>query len=163
MKKTEIVKKPLYIQAHTLLIADLSLPTRLIIYIGFSLFLLSLALTSLFTSGDDIQGYWILVLGWIGLIIFQFSWFANPLNLLALLLVNQRPVVALLLSTLAFILASQTFVFVEIPTGTSTGKIHIKELGLGFYIWYLAQGLFLLGFLVEVFSHKKARTSLASS
>jgi len=161
MKKAKIAKGSLYIQAHEQLLSPLSLTTRLIIYAGFAFFFLSLLLPSLFTSGDDIQGYWVLVLGWIGLIIFQFSWFANPLNLLALLLINQRPVVALLLSTVAFILASQTFVFVEIPTGTSSGKIHIKELGLGFYIWYLAQGLFLLGMLIEVFSHKKARTSLA--
>ena len=163
MKKSEIIKKPLYIQAHEQLLSELSLTTRLIVYAGLAFFLLSLLFTSLFTSGDDIQGYWILAIGWIGLIIFQFSWFANPLNLLALLLVNQRPVVALLLSTTAFLLASQTFVFVEIPTGIGSGKIHIKELGLGFYIWYLAQGLFLLGIFVEVFSHKKARTSLASS
>ncbi|MCF6190765.1 MAG: hypothetical protein L3J51_09815 [Cocleimonas sp.] len=163
MKKLEIAKKPLYSQAHEQLLSELSLITRLVVYTGFAFFILSLLLTSLFTSGEDIQGYWILALGWIGLIIFQFSWFANPLNLLALLLVNQRPIVALLLSIVAFILASQTFIFVEIPTGTSSGKIHIKELGLGFYIWYLAQGLFLLGIIIEVFSHKKARTSLASS
>ncbi len=161
MKKLEITKKPLYIQAHEQLLSELSLMTRLSVYTGLAFFLLSLLFTSLFTSGEDIQGYWILALGWIGLIIFQFSWFANPLNLLALLLVNQRPVIALLLSTTAFLLASQTFVFVEIPTGTSSGKIHIKELGLGFYIWYLAQGLFLLAMLVEVFGHKKARATLA--
>jgi len=159
MENLENIKKSLYEQ----LLSDLSLTTRLIIYVGLAFFLLSLLLTALFTSGEDIQGYWILVLGWIGLVIFQFSWFANPLNLLALLIVSQRPVIALLLSTVAFLLASQTFVFVEIPTGTSSGKIHIKELGLGFYIWYLAQGLFLLGVLVEVFTHKKARASLASS
>jgi len=163
MKNLKITKKPFHIQAHEQLLSELSLMTRLIVYAGLVFFLFSLLFTSLFTSGEDIQGYWILALGWIGLIIFQFSWFANPLNLLALLLVNQRPVVALLLSTTAFILASQTFIFIEIPTGTSSGKIHIKELGLGFYIWYLAQGLFLLGILIEVFSHKKARTSLASS
>ena len=153
MKNFKITKKPLYIQAHEQLLSGLSLTTRLMVYVGLSFILLSLLFTSLFTSGEDIQGYWILAIGWIGLVIFQFSWFANPLNLLALLLVNQRPVVALLLSTGAFLFASQTFIFVEIPI-TSAEKIYIKELGLGFYIWYFAQGLFLLGILVEVFSHK---------
>ena len=156
MQNLETSKKSLYIQAYEQLLSELSLSTRLIVYAGLAFFLLSLLFTSLFTSGKDIQGYWILAIGWIGLIIFQFSWFANPLNLLALLLVNQRPVVALILSTTAFLLASQTFVFVEIPIGTGSGKIYIKELGLGFYIWYLAQGLFLLGIFVEVFSHKNS-------
>lgn len=128
---------------------ELSLTTRLIVYLGLTLFVFSLLVTSFFTSNEDIQGYWILMLGWIGLIIFQFSWYANPLNLLALLLVNERPVISLLLSSIAFLLASQTFLFSEIPTGISHGKIYIKEFGLGFYFWYLAQGLFLLGIFIE--------------
>lgn len=164
MKKVETANKPLYSQAYEQLMSELSLMTRLIVYVGFILFLLSLFLTSLFTSGEDVQGYWVLALGWVGLVIFQFSWFANPLNLLALLLVNKHPTQALLLSTIAFILASQTLEFSEIPSGTSLGKIYIKELGLGFYVWYSAQGLFLLGMLVEVLSrYKKTRTSLVSS
>ena len=164
MKNLAPHKKPFYLQAHDQLLSDLTLITRWLLYIGAAFFIASLLLTSLFTSSDDIQGIWILILGWIGLVIFQFSWFANPLNLLALLLVNQRPTVALLLSISAFILASQTFFFSEIPTGLSHEKIFIKEFGLGFYFWYLAQALFLIGMFIEVLSrHKKTRTSLVSS
>jgi hypothetical protein len=122
---------------------------KLLIYVGMTFFVLSLLLTSLFTSGEDIKGIWLLLIGWMGLIIFQFSWFANPLNLLALLLISHRPYLALSLSILGFILASQALIFSEIPIGINHEKIFIKELGLGFYFWYLAQGLFLLGIAVE--------------
>jgi len=149
-------------QAHKQLTSELSLITKLIIYTGLILFVLSLLLTSFFTSGEDIRGYWILILGWIGLIIFQYSWFANPLNLLSLLLVNQRPKLALLLSAVAFLLASQAFIFSEIPSGTSSGKIYIKEFGLGLYVWYLAQGLFLMGMFMAVLNRRKKKRGLTS-
>ena len=132
---------------HSLI--ELSLASKLFITRGVFFFTLSLPLTSLFTSGDDIQGIWVLFIGWMGLIIFQFSWFANPLNLLALLILSERPVTALLLSLAAFVVASQTLVFSEIPSGASLGKIHIKELGLGFYFWYFSHALFFIGILVE--------------
>ena len=123
------------------------LTPKLLIYLGFSSFFISLFLTSFFTSGDDIQGYWVLIIGWIGLIFFQLAWFANPINLLAILLIKHHPRKSLLLSLLAFSLASQTFLFPEIPIGLPHDKIFIKELGLGFYFWYLAQALFLLATL----------------
>jgi hypothetical protein len=129
----------------------LSLPAKSFIFAGVLFFTLSLLLTSLFTSSDDIQGIWILLIGWMGLIIFQLSWFANPLNLLALLLVSKRPTLALLLSILAVFLASQTLSLSEIPIGLNNEKIHIKEMGLGFYFWYLSQGLFLTGIAIEAF------------
>ncbi len=139
---------------------DLLLITKVSIFTALFLFALSLMLTSIFTSGEDVQGYWILLMGWAGLLIFQFSWFANPINLLALLLLQQQPKMALLLSSFAFIFASQSFLLSEIPTGISHGKIFIKELGLGFYLWYLAQGLFLVGTFIEVINrHKKTGTS----
>lgn len=128
--------------------------SRLLIAIGLSCFFISLFQTSLFTSGEEIRGYWVLTIGWIGLVIFQFAWFANPLNLLAFLLLSQQPRVSLLLSFLAFLLASQTFSFAEIPIGLNQDKIYIKELGLGFYFWYLAQGLFLISIFVEVIRRK---------
>lgn len=132
-----------------LLSSTLSPITRLIIYAGIAFFILSLLFISFFTSGEDIKGIWLFLIGWMGLIIFQFSWFANPLNLLALLLISHRPYLALALSILAFILASQALIFSEIPIGINHEKIFIKELGLGFYFWYLAQGLFLFGIAVE--------------
>ncbi|MEE9310514.1 MAG: hypothetical protein V3U64_05785 [Cocleimonas sp.] len=135
----------------------LSLASKVLLLMGTFFFSLSLPLTSLFTSGDDIQGAWILLIGWLGIIIFQFAWFANPLNLLALLLLTNRPKIAFLLSSIALILASQALIFSEIPTSFSESKIYIQELGLGFYCWYAAHVMFLLATLIEVF--KRAQKS----
>lgn len=128
---------------------NLSLPTKLFMYTGMAFFMLSLLLTSFFIPGDNIQGVWILIAGWLGLLIFQLSWFANPLNLLAVLLITKRPILALVLSTIAFLLASQTFSFSEIPAGLNYEKIFIKEMGLGFYFWYFSHGLFLFAISTE--------------
>ncbi len=130
-------------------VADLSLLARIFIFIGIFFYLFSLPLVSLFTSSEDIQGIWILLIGWMGIIIFQFSWFANPLNLLAMLLMTKRPLAAFLLSIIAFLLASQAFSFSEIPAGLNNEKVFIKDMGLGFYFWYMSHGLFLIATLIE--------------
>jgi len=93
---------------------------------------------------------WVLITGWLGFVIFQFAWFANPLSLLAVLIMNKRPVVALLLCVLAVVLASTGFVFHEIPAAKGAEKIFIKEYGLGFYFWYAAQWFLLYSLLIKV-------------
>lgn len=109
-----------------------------------SCFVLSLFSPVFYTPADDISGYWVLFTGWLGLVFFQFAWYANPLILLAILQVKRHPKTSILLGLFAFTLASETFLFYEIPIGINQEKIYIKELGIGFFIWYLAQILFLL-------------------
>lgn len=123
---------------------------KLLIIAGLICFSLSLYYVALFTSGDDLHGVWILLIGWIGLVVFQLSWFANPLNLLALLLLSTKPKISLFLSVIAFLVASQSFWFSEIPTGFNQEKIFIKELGMGFYLWYLANGIIVFAIFIEV-------------
>lgn len=120
---------------------------NLFLLLGFAGFTTSLFLPVFFTSAEDIYGYWVLLAGWIGLILIQFAWFANPINLLALLLTKDHPKFALLLSVIALILASETFILKEIPIDINQGKMFIKEFGLGFYIWFAAQLFFLLALL----------------
>ena len=124
------------------------------VFIGFTSFTLALFLPVFFTSAEDIFGYWILATGWMGIIVIQFSWFANPLNLLALLLAKKRPRIALFLSLIALFLATEAFLFREIPTDVNQGKIFINEFGLGFYIWYTAHCSFLLALLCNYFNKK---------
>ncbi len=126
--------------AHPSLLKTLS---SLLLYSGITLFIISLFFNVFFTNSDDISGIWILLMGWLGFIIFQFAWYANPLSLLAILLMKKRPVVAVLLSLLAVIVASGTFIFNEIPAASGNEKIYIKELGLGAYIWYASHWLIL--------------------
>lgn len=130
-------------------------PKHLLILLGSALLVISLFQISIFTSGENIQGYWILLMGWLGIFFFQVAWFANPLNLLALLLSSKKPLTSLILSATAIGLASQSFSFFEIPTGLSTNKIYIKELGLGFYLWFLAHCLFFLSTFIKVINNKQ--------
>ncbi len=113
-------------------------------------FVVSLFFTVFFTTGKDISGFWVLITGWLGFVIFQFAWFANPLGLLAILILKKRPVVALILCTLAVALATMGFMFYEIPTLKGAEKIFIKEYGLGFYFWYAAQWLLLYSVILFV-------------
>lgn len=114
--------------------------------IGISCLFISLFLTTFYTSDNALNGAWVFLIGWLGFVVFQFSWYANPLNLLAFLFYSTRPLVALMLSFLALLLATQMFSFSEIPTGYAPGKIFIKELGFGAYIWYASQVVFFILF-----------------
>ena len=109
-----------------------------------SCFMLSLFLPVYYIHIEDISGYWVLFTGWLGLVFFQFAWYANPLILLAILQAKGCPKTSILLGLFALALASETFLFYEIPTGINQEKMYIKELGIGFFIWYLALILFLL-------------------
>ena len=121
-----------------------------IFYSAVFCFLLSLFIVSFYTSGDDINGIWVLLLGWIGIVIFQLAWFANPLNLLALMIKDKNPKISFFLSLFALLLASQAFTFTEVPLSFDFYKIYIKEQGLGFYCWYLSQVLLLIYLGIEV-------------
>ena len=129
---------------------------RLLVMAGLVCYSLSLYSVGLYTSGDDLYGIWILLIGWMGIVVFQLSWFANPLNLLALLIMSSKPRISFLLTILAFLLASQTFLFAEIPTGFNQERIYIKELGIGFYLWYVANGIFVVATLIETLRRKKS-------
>ena len=131
--------------------------TNMLMFSGVSCFVMSLFSPVFFTNLETIQGYWVLSMGWMGIVFLQFAWYANPLNLLAILLVQKRPFISLLLSIVALIVASETFIFYEIPTGTNEEKMYIKELGLGFYLWYAAQIFFLLGLFSRLIMHIKHR------
>ncbi len=136
----------------------LKLGGRGLFYAAIFSFTLSLFLTVFFTTGEDISGFWVLITGWLGFVIFQFAWFANPLAMLAILIMKKRPVIALLLCVLAVALASMGFIFNEIPAAQGAEKIFIKEYGLGFYFWYAAQWFLLYSVILHVLSQgiKKA-------
>lgn len=121
---------------------------NIFIFLALLCFTASLFLPIFFTSTEDIYGFWVLATGWMGLVFIQLAWYANPLNLLALLLVGDRPRIAFLLSILAIALASCSFVFYEIPTGINYEKVYIREFGLGFYFWYVAHVLVVIGLMI---------------
>jgi len=123
------------------------------LFLSSLLFIISLFLPTFFTSGNDIYGIWVLISGWIGLAFLQLAWYANPLSLLALLVSRKSPKNALLLSMFALILASGSFYFYEIPTGINYEKVYIKELGFGFYLWFMAHIFVFLRILLSSIEH----------
>ena len=112
----------------------------LLLLISAVLFCVSMVETTYVTTEQSIRGYWIFVTGWMGFIIFQFAWYANPLSFMALLLLRKHPWWALLSSGLALLAMSQAFLFNEIPMDTSGNTIAILSRGVGFYSWIAMNG-----------------------
>jgi hypothetical protein len=112
----------------------------LLLLIAAVLFCISMVETTYVTTEQGIRGYWVFLTGWLGFLIFQFAWFANPLSLMALLLLRKHPWWALLSSGLALLAMSQAFLFYEIPMDTSGSTLAIISRGTGFYCWIAMNG-----------------------
>jgi len=99
------------------------------------LFLLSLFLPAFITQSQDVYGYWVLAMGWLGFITFQFAWYALPLAIIAIRVSARKPQFALLLAVFAILVASEAFLFKKVPFDNSEEVI---DIGLGFYLWYMS-------------------------
>jgi len=104
----------------------------LVIAIG--LFISSLFFPVFITQAHDIHGYWVLAMGWLGFINFQFAWYATPFAILAVHVAKKSPQLGLFLSIVALIIASEAFLFTDIPFGSND---KVSDYGIGFYLWYL--------------------------
>ena len=106
----------------------------LLVVLAFILFFLSLFEPVFITEDKAIKGYWILAMGWLGFVIFQFAWYANLLSLLAILLMTKRAVLAFILSLFALLVSTESFLFDEIPSGKGE-NIAIVDNDIGLYLW----------------------------
>lgn len=107
----------------------------LLVGLAFILFFLSLFEPVFITEDKVIKGYWVLAMGWLGFVIFQFAWYANLLSLLAILLMSKRAGTAFILSLLALLLSTESFLFDEIPSADSNKNIAIIDNEIGLYLW----------------------------
>ena len=107
----------------------------LLLIIAAILFCIAMVDTVYTTTEQAIRGYWILLTGWLGFLFFQFAWYANPLTVLAVLLMRKHPWWALISSALALLCMSQAFLFYEIPSDAKGNTIAILSRGAGFYCW----------------------------
>jgi len=98
------------------------------------LFAISLFLPVFITQSSDVYGYWVLAMGWLGFITFQFAWYATPFAVMAVYVSRKSPQFGLFLSVIAIVMASAAFLFTEIPFGKND---RVLDYGAGFYIWYL--------------------------
>ncbi len=88
-----------------------------------------------------IFGYWVFITGWMGVVVFQFAWYANLLMLMAVIMMYTAPVRATLLAAAGLLVATQAFWFNVLPGTVSSTEI--VEQSLGFWFWY--GSIFLLG------------------
>lgn len=123
--------------------------TYVIFFIAAGCFLASLFFPVFLVQAQDIDGYWVLFLGWLGFLFFQFAWYAAPLMLVAIYTSAQSPRFALLLAIVAVVVASEAFLFTEIPLRESQQQIF--GFGLGFYLWYVSFYIAALGVLQKIF------------
>lgn len=90
------------------------------------------------------SGLEVLEIGWGGVVIGEFAWYANPLFVWALLAYwTRRYVVALRVSVAALLLACQSFAGVS--GSQYIASFSASQLQTGFYIWFSALVIFLLG------------------
>jgi len=124
--------------------------TSLIFFIAAGCFVASLFLPVFLLETKDTYGYWVLFLGWLGAIFFQFAWYATPLMLWAINESETSPRFALFLAILAIVVASQAFSFTEIPLRELKLEQKILGYGLGFYLWYASFYVAALGVLQKL-------------
>ena len=101
--------------------------------VAISVFVVSLFVPVFITQTQVIPGYWILAMGWLGFIAFQFAWYAFPFSILSLYVAKKSLQMGLFLSIIAILMASEAFLFTEVPMGS---KDRVIDYGLGFYLWY---------------------------
>jgi hypothetical protein len=125
---------------------------------GLVLFLVACAMPALeflntnTSSLDVMQGFQILLMGWMGLFVGQLAWLANLFFALALLLlILGRSTGALVFGAVSVLMACDTFVLFsqQLPANEGgVGKLALQHLRAGFYFWSAALVLLPLGALI---------------
>ncbi len=116
-------------------LAILKISAIILIGLGAFLFLASLFETVFITETHSIKGYWVFAMGWMGFAIFQFGWYANLLSLLVILLMFKHPLRAFIIALFSLLLATDSFLFDQIPFGNSKENIAIIANDIGLYLW----------------------------
>ncbi len=120
---------------------QLSLSTAALFLAGF-LWIAAFGLPVFVTPYGNIMGYWVFVTGWMGLVIFQFAWYANLMMLMGVLTMYTRPIFSAIISGLGMLVATQAFWFDMIPGSHFSTPVQGQE--IGFWCWYAS--ILLLGF-----------------
>jgi hypothetical protein len=86
------------------------------------------------------SGYKILLMGFLGVFVGVFAWFANPLMVLALLLSKfKKRMAAMIVSAFAIALGLQSYALKAVPFNESSMEPRnlnfVDHLGYGFYLW----------------------------
>nr|WP_320115864.1 hypothetical protein [uncultured Desulfuromonas sp.] len=127
------------------------------IFITLSLFSMSLFYPAYYINEthEPQMGYGLLLIGWLGPFDNHFSWFANPLLLIALF-GFRHPKVSWFYSLLAVVLALSFLVHDEIIISEAPTYAPITAYGWGYLLWISSMNFFSVGQLINaVFSEEK--------
>lgn len=84
-------------------------------------------------------GYKVLLMGWAGVFVFCFAWFANVSFVTSALLMREKTKLALILSLVGLALSVQSFVFRTKWLDEGFVKsLDVERLGIGFYLWFFS-------------------------
>lgn len=93
-------------------------------------------------SSSEIEiwsGFRVLTIGWLGLLVGQIAWYANPVIALSLLFVLlRRWVLTLVVSGVSLLIAANTLLlfFKELPADEgNVVKLRLEHVGFGFFFW----------------------------
>ena len=78
-------------------------------------------------------GWQVLIMGWAGILDRTFAWFANPIWVLALLLIRLKPIAGLLLAAGGLFLACSSLFVTSI--WNEPNRETVEGLGIGGYVW----------------------------
>jgi hypothetical protein len=128
-----------------------------VIFTGLAFFLIACASPALvfITTGGSTEvweGAKVLGLGWMGMLVGQIAWCANPVMVLSLIfLLFRRWLAAAILTLVALAIAANTLLLFsqEIPVDeASTSKLRLEHLGIGFYFWVASMIVVVVGAII---------------
>lgn len=85
----------------------------------------------------------VLAIGWLGILDSHFSWYANPIFLIAIIISRKNPTLSLLLGVLALLLVLSFLTHKRIVV--SEAHASITAYGIGYFLWALSIAVFLTG------------------
>jgi hypothetical protein len=101
------------------------------------------------------QGYLILASGWLGVLMFQFGWFANPFMLWVMgrLLFDKRS--GIIPAIIGLVLALNALAWKTTPTDNGYNTICARH--SGFYVWIACAALLAAVALIGMIRHRAAK------
>jgi hypothetical protein len=119
---------------------------KMLLYSVLITYVISLLLPGIiFQDGTITYGYTILLTGGLGFLVGIFAWYANPLLLLALIRLKKETAKSLFVTAVfAFVLGLSALIVHDIPKNEAGGKEFIDHLGIGYYVWMVSLGIFVV-------------------
>lgn len=133
----------------------------ILVLISVLVFVISLFNECFKANGTECYGFMALILGWMNVSMSFVCWFANPLYLLAIIMLYVHRVAAVVISIMAFGLAI-SFHFINQVLVNEAGTItKIDSLSIGYWLWLLSIGIIIFASILNLKVAADARSESA--